>query len=90
MRPALPERRSAERFPTALDGWFASETTGTPTACGVWDLSATGVRLVIPSLADVPLEFALTIPDARTVARVRLAWTSGSYYGAQFIGEPIA
>jgi hypothetical protein len=69
MHPAMPERRSAERFPTSLEGWFASEMTGDPIACTVSDLSETGVRLVIPAPADVPLEFELKIPDARAVAR---------------------
>ncbi len=78
MRPHMPERRSSERFPVAWEGWFAGEATGDPIACTVWDLSETGVRLVIPSPADVPLEFELKIPDARAVARVRLVWTTGS------------
>jgi hypothetical protein len=90
MRPALPERRSTERFPVALEGWFPSEASGDPIACTVCDLSETGVRLVIPPPADVPLEFALTIPDAQAVARVRLVWTRGSHYGARFTGEPVA
>ncbi|WP_114947362.1 PilZ domain-containing protein [Microvirga calopogonii] len=84
MRPALPERRSTERLPTSLEGWFASEATGTPTACRVSDLSAAGVRLVIPPSADVPLEFELAIPDAQALARVRLVWTDGVHYGVRF------
>jgi len=55
-------------------------------ACTVWDLSETGVRLVIPSPADVPLEFELKIPNAGAVSRVRLVWTTGSHYGARFTG----
>ena len=86
MRPAMPERRSSERFPVALEGWFASETTGDPIACTVWDLSETGVRLVIPSPADVPLEFELIIPNEGVAARVQLAWISGNHYGARFKG----
>lgn len=84
MRPALPERRSIKRFPTAFEGWFASEMTGDPIACTVWDLSETGVRLVIPAPADVPLEFELKIPSEGVVARVRLVWTAGSHYGVKF------
>jgi hypothetical protein len=84
MRPALPERRSSERFPTALKGWFASEMTGDPIVCTVSDLSATGVRLVIPAPADVPLEFELKIPSEGVVARVRLVWIAGSHYGVKF------
>ena len=86
MHAAMPERRSSERFPIALKGWFASEMTGDPMACTVSDLSDTGVRLVIPAPADVPLEFELNIPDARAVARVRLVWTTGCQYGARFAG----
>jgi hypothetical protein len=86
MHPAMPERRSSERFPTAFKGWFASAMTGDPMACTVSDLSDTGMRLVIPAPADVPLEFELKIPDARAVARVRLVWTTGCQYGARFAG----
>lgn len=85
MSRGIPERRSSERFPSGLEGWFESEITGDPTACMVWDLSETGVRLVIPSPADVPLEFELKIPNEAAIAKVRLIWTSGSHYGARFI-----
>ncbi|MBM1173843.1 PilZ domain-containing protein [Microvirga arabica] len=84
MNHVMPERRSGERVPAGLEGWFASETTGDPVACTVWDLSETGARLVIPAAADVPLEFQLRIPHEGTVARVRLLWTAGSHYGVKF------
>jgi hypothetical protein len=42
MNHVMPERRSSERFAVGLEGWFASETTGDPVACTVWDLSDTG------------------------------------------------
>jgi len=79
------ERRSSEGLPMSLDAWFASETTGEPTKCTVWDLSDTEVRLVIPPPADVPLEFELKIPSKNAVAWVRLIWNSGNHYGARFI-----
>ena len=84
MNHVMPERRSSERFTVGLEGWFASGTTGDPVACTVWDLSETGVRLVIPAPADVPLEFELKIPSEGTVAKVRLVWTAGSHYGGRF------
>jgi hypothetical protein len=86
MNHVMPERRSSERFPAGLEGWFASETTGDPVACAVWDLSETGALLVIPAPADVPLEFELKIPNKAAVAMVRLVWTTGSHYGARFTG----
>lgn len=84
MVPEMPERRSSERSPTSLEGWFLGETTGEPTVCTKRDLSATGVRLVIPAPADVPLEFELKIPSQGAAAMVRLVWASGSDYGAVF------
>ena len=84
MNHVMPERRSSERSAVGLEGWFASETTGDTVACTVWDLSETGVRLVIPAPADVPLEFELKIPSEATVAKVRLVWTAGSHYGVRF------
>jgi hypothetical protein len=86
MQPHEPERRSSKRFPVAWDGWFASEAAGDPIACTVWDLSETGARLVIPSPADVPLEFELKIPNAQAVAMVRLVWTDGNHFGVRFTG----
>jgi len=86
MNHVMPERRSSERFTVGLEGWFASETTCDPVACTVWDVSETGVRLVIPAPADVPLEFELKIPGKRAVAMVRLVWNAGSHYGARFTG----
>ncbi|WP_432807263.1 PilZ domain-containing protein [Microvirga terrae] len=58
--------------------------SGEPIACTVWDLSETGARLVVPSPADVPLEFELKIPNQGAIARVRLIWSSGNSYGTQF------
>jgi hypothetical protein len=82
----ISDRRLNERLPTALEGWFFSDTTGDPKACTVWDLSETGVRLVVPAPADIPLEFELKIPNERAIAKVRLVWASGSHYGAAFQG----
>jgi hypothetical protein len=82
----MPERRSSERFPTSLEGWFAGETTGDPVACTVWDLSETGVRLIIPAPADIPLEFELKIPNEGAIAKLRLIWAIGDHYGARFTG----
>lgn len=86
MNPTLPERRSSEPFPDGLEGWFNGEISGKPVACTVWDLSATGMLLVVPPPADIPLEFELRIPHEGAVARVRLVWASGHHYGVQFSG----
>jgi hypothetical protein len=82
----LPERRSDERFATVLEGWIGDPTGKARIECSVWDLSQSGVRLVISGSADVPLEFELQIPDAGATAMARLIWTDGTHFGAQFTG----
>jgi hypothetical protein len=84
MNFGLPERRSEERFPTELQGWIASRVTSAAIPCTVWDLSETGLRLVIAEPADVPVEFELHIPSQAARAKVRLIWTTGVHYGAAF------
>jgi hypothetical protein len=84
MRPGLPERRSDERFATVLDGWIRDPKSMARIECSVWDLSQSGVRLVISGSADIPVEFELQIPDAGATAMTRLVWTDGTHYGARF------
>ena len=55
MSPWTPERRSRPRHSIYLEGWIADKDAQAPLACTVWDLSETGVRLVIPAPAEVPL-----------------------------------
>ncbi|MBB3018999.1 hypothetical protein FHR70_002053 [Microvirga lupini] len=84
MSPGLPERRSEERFSTVLNGWIRDPKNKTRIECSVWDLSQSGVRLIISDPVDVPLEFELEIPDAGAAAMTRLVWTDGTHYGARF------
>jgi len=84
MTPGLPERRSDERFATVLDGWINDPKSKARIECSVWDLSQSGVRLVISGSADIPLEFELEIPGAGATAMTRLVWTDGTHYGARF------
>ncbi len=84
MRVGLPERRSCERYRTDLEGWITADPPHEPQRCTVWDLSKKGVRLVFPELADVPVEFELRIPSQAAIARVRLVWTDGYFYGGRF------
>jgi PilZ domain len=84
MSLGLPERRSHERFPTMLEGWIRDTKSRARIGCSVWDLSQSGVRLVVAGSADVPLEFELEIPESGAAAMTRLVWTDGTHYGARF------
>ena len=84
MSLGLPERRSDERFATMLDGWIKDPKSKERIGCSVWDLSQSGVRLIISGPSDIPLEFELEIPDAGATAMTRLVWTDGTHYGARF------
>lgn len=78
------DRRSHERFPSHLQGLILDKARGAAIPCTVWDLSETGVRLIVEDPADVPLAFELRIPSESARAQVRLIWTTGVQYGAQF------
>ncbi|MBB4041700.1 hypothetical protein GGR34_003378 [Microvirga flocculans] len=80
----MPERRSSKRYPIYLEGLITVAADRAPIACTVWDLSETGVRLVLASPCDIPVEFELYIPSEGARARVRLIWTNGIHYGAAF------
>jgi len=84
MSPWTPERRSRPRHSTYLEGRIADKDNGAPLDCTIWDLSETGVRLIIPAPADVPLEFELQIPAEDARAMVQLVWNSGAHYGGRF------
>ncbi|MGF9758701.1 hypothetical protein AAII07_26210 [Microvirga sp. 0TCS3.31] len=84
MSLGLPERRLDERFPTTLEGWIRDTKSRARIGCSVWDMSRSGVRLVIAGSADIPVEFELEIPDAGARAMTRLVWTDGTHYGACF------
>ena len=86
MSLGLPERRADERFTTMLDGWIRDPESKARIECSVRDLSRSGVRLVVPDSADIPVEFELEIPDAGATAMTRLVWTDGTHYGARFTG----
>lgn len=84
MKQSRAERRANERFPTYLEGQIALENGQALIECVVWDLSATGLRIVVSGPAEIPVEFALCIPGESAVAGVRLIWTDGIHYGAVF------
>jgi hypothetical protein len=84
MKQSRAERWANERFPTYLEGQIALKNGQAPIECVVWDLSETGLRMVVSDPAEIPLEFALCIPGERAAAGVRLIWTDGIHYGAIF------
>ena len=73
------------RFPTRLDGRIVPNGHAPPLECVVSDLSETGACLVLCEPGDLPLEFALEIPDEGARALVRLVWSNGRESGVKFI-----
>ena len=84
MKQSRVERRANERFPTSLEGRIPLKHGQPPIDCTVWDLSETGLRIVVSDPTEIPLEFALCIPGESAVAGVRLIWSDGIHYGAVF------
>ena len=79
------ERYMSRRFSTRLDGRIVPDGEASPLACVVSDLSETGARLVLCEPGELPLEFALEVPDEGARALVRLVWSNGRESGVKFI-----
>lgn len=84
MADGVSRRRSSERFPTYLAGRISFEDDSPPIDCIMSDISATGARLGIMQLAEIPLEFELQIPEEGARAKVRLVWSNGREHGVVF------
>jgi hypothetical protein len=64
---------------------FFSEKTGVR-ACTVRDVTNVGAGIRAPNLQIMPLEFALSFDDFRTVRKCRLTWRQGDFLGVAFEG----
>jgi hypothetical protein len=53
--------------------------------CTVLDLSDTGVRISVDSVAGIPAEFTLLLSKNSQGQRARVKWRRGNQIGAQFI-----
>jgi len=85
MTVGLPERRACKRFRSELEGWIeGNDSAAELIPCKLWDISEKGVRLIFPEPCEVPLEFKLHIPGQNAVAKARLIWSDGYFFGAQF------
>jgi hypothetical protein len=64
---------------------FFSEKSGVQ-ACTVRDVTNVGAGIRAPNLQIMPLEFALSFDDFRTVRKCRLTWRQGDFLGVAFEG----
>ena len=80
------ERRSIGRTKISKGALlFFSEGTGVH-ACTVHDVTNSGAGIRLQGLKVIPLEFALSFDNFKTVRMCRLAWRQGDLFGVAFEG----
>jgi len=82
-RRAVAQRKSTREpkaYPVRLDF-----DDGSPSIAGMLsDLSATGARVSVTVLKDIPVRFTLHFPE-NTARRCRLVWQSSQSIGVEFL-----
>ena len=78
------DRRSIGRTKIAKGALlFFSEVAGVH-SCTVHDVTNSGAGIRLQGLKVLPLEFALSFDNFRTVRMCRLVWRQGDFFGAAF------
>jgi hypothetical protein len=62
---------------------FFSEGAGVH-SCTIHDVTNFGAGIHLQGLKVIPLEFALSFDNFRSVRKCRLAWRQGDFFGAAF------
>jgi hypothetical protein len=78
----MSERRSLGRTRIAKGALlFFNEGAGVY-SCIVHDVTNCGARICLQGLKIIPLEFALSFDNFRTIRACRLIWRQGDFFGA--------
>lgn len=81
---AMTDRRSIGRTKIAKGAMlFFGENSGVY-ACTVQDVTNSGAGIRLQGLKVIPLEFALSFDNFRSVRVCRLVWRKGEIFGAAF------
>jgi hypothetical protein len=80
----MSDRRSVGRTKIARGALlFFSEGSGVY-SCTVYDVTNSGARIQSQGLKIIPLEFALSFDNFRSVRMCRLVWRQGDLFGTAF------
>jgi hypothetical protein len=77
----IEDLSEGQRLPKAL--LFFSEGSGVY-SCTVYDVTNSGAGIRLQGLKVMPLEFALSFDNFRSVRMCRLVWRHGDFFGAAF------
>jgi hypothetical protein len=78
------ERRRQPRPLTLKTGTIRFPGDGKAVHCAIFDLSGGGACLIVPTGADIPATFDLTIDPDRASRVCRVRWKSGNKIGVAF------
>ena len=77
-------RRQSLRLPSLLEGWITVDGQVLSIPCTIHDLSATGARIWLQDVTNLPSEFGLTISALGQTVQVRPVWSENRTIGVVF------
>ncbi|MFO1183315.1 MAG: PilZ domain-containing protein [Bauldia sp.] len=80
-------RRTATRFPAALQGLLIYGDLTFRVRCTVRDISATGARIDLPLGVGVQDDCYLYLVEKKLIARARLVWRAPREKGVHFLEQ---
>ena len=85
----MDERRSSQRTRTIQGGKVVFGDFRYTIDCMVRDISATGARIKVKDVSEIPDSFHLFDNRTSLLKPARVAWRSEREVGVEFTGEPI-
>ncbi|MEP1206850.1 MAG: PilZ domain-containing protein [Rhizobiaceae bacterium] len=85
--PRNIERRRFERIPVEIGANAVVANTEATFECTILDISEGGVKLEIPEIDIVPVQFKLYVPETDLIYACEIVWRDGRYVGLKFVGD---
>ena len=81
---AMNDRRSTERTRISKGALLFFAGRSGVFSCTVYDVTNSGAGIRLHDLKIIPLEFALSFDNFRSLRKCRLVWREGDFFGAAF------
>jgi hypothetical protein len=81
---AMNDRRSVERTRISKGALLFFTGSRGVFSCTVYDVTNSGAGIRLHDLTIIPLEFALSFDNFRSLRQCRLIWREGDFFGVAF------
>ena len=86
----VAEKRVRQRRKMEQRCWVALKPSEPLAECSLYDISASGAKLVLCEESKMPKKFDLYMtPDGRVGRQCEVAWQSGKEIGLRFVGRVV-